>query len=268
MLGMPLGAKTGKVREGFGLPGSPVPPPPPKSPAFGRWTVILSVAIHGFVLFGLFQAAAGFSGEDQRPTIIEVDFLSPPAPEPAPEPAAEPLPPAQEAPPPEVAPGPVTPPVPQPEPLAPSPPEPEVRPPPSKPPPPERKARSAPEVKSTASDKPAPVVMAPPAVAPAIPEQNGLLPLRDDSLAAYGRQIWARIERRKPRNIHSPGVATVTFALAADGSLLSATLSAASGVASLDQAALATVSAAAPFPPPPAGASPGQLVFSIPFQFR
>ena len=100
------------------------------------------------------------------------------------------------------------------------------------------------------------------------PRENGLLPLRDESLAAYNRLVWARIERRKPRDIHAPGVATVTFALGADGSLLSARLSAGSGVETLDRAALDAVAASAPFPPPPPGASPAQLVFSIPFQFR
>jgi len=101
-----------------------------------------------------------------------------------------------------------------------------------------------------------------------LPRQDGLLPLPDDALAAYSRQVWARIERRKPRDIHAPGVATVTFALAADGSLLSARLSAGSGNDGLDHAALDAVAAAAPFSPPPAGISPARLVFSIPFQFR
>ena len=100
------------------------------------------------------------------------------------------------------------------------------------------------------------------------PPENGLLPLRDESLAAYSRLVWARIERRKPRYIHAPGVATVTFALGTDGSLLFARLSAASGVESLDHAALDAVAASAPFPPAPPGVSPAQLVFSIPFQFR
>jgi protein TonB len=64
------------------------------------------------------------------------------------------------------------------------------------------------------------------------------------------------------------GSTTVSFAVSSDGSLLSVTVSQSSGKASLDQAALAAVRAAAPFPPPPAGAGPADLVFSLAFDYH
>ena len=268
--GVPSGTKSEAVRGSPVFPGPPVLPAPPKRPAVGRWTLMLSLGIHAFVLVSLFQAAAGIGGEDREPAVIDVDFIPPPAPEPPPAPAP-PLPPSVAEPtPPPPADAPEPPPPPPPPtttPIAAPAPEP-PRPPPSKPPP-VRKPRPAPEAHPTTDDRPPAVVAVTPAEPPpAASERDGLLPLHDDSLAAYGRRVWARVERRKPRDIHTSGVATVTFALAADGSLLSASLSASSGIASLDRAALATVAAAAPFPPPPPGASPAQLVFAIPFDFH
>ncbi|MEI6557085.1 MAG: TonB family protein, partial [Rhodospirillaceae bacterium] len=153
-----------------------------------------------------------------------------------------------------------------------------IKPAPVRPPAPARTTRTVvtPPARRPAETRPAPEPRSVPAAtaAPDLPpsrpgpETGGLLPVPSERLAAYGRLVWTRIERRKPRDVHSPGIATITFALAADGTLLSASLGASSSVASLDRAALAAVAAAAPFPAAPAGATPAQLIFTIPFQFR
>ena len=88
------------------------------------------------------------------------------------------------------------------------------------------------------------------------------------ALAAYQRQLWARIAARKPAGIRLAGVATVRFAVAGDGALVAVDLAASSGNTALDRLALRTVRNASPFPPPPATAKEEQLVFTIPFSFH
>ena len=226
----------------------------------------LSIVLHGVALFSLFGSGVGLGSQELLETVVDVDFVTPAAPEPAPEPEPQPVaapepPPETPAPPPPSAP----PPPPPPAEAETPPPPPEV-----KPAPPVRKPKPAPEARPVQKRAPAPVTASAPAT-PAVslsPRQDGVLSLPDDALTAYSRVVWARIERRKPRDIHAPGVATVTFALGADGALLSTRLGAGSGNDGLDRAALDAVAAAAPFPPPPAGVSPAKLVFSIPFQFH
>lgn len=88
------------------------------------------------------------------------------------------------------------------------------------------------------------------------------------ALAAYQRQLWARISARKPSGIHLAGVATVRFSVRDDGALIDVELAASSGNAALDRLALRTVRNAAPFPTPPTGVERDQLVFTIPFSFH
>lgn len=87
------------------------------------------------------------------------------------------------------------------------------------------------------------------------------------ALAAYQRQLWARISARKPAGIHLAGVATLRFTVGDDGALVAVELVASSGNAALDRLALRTVRNAAPFPPPP-DVERDQLVFTIPFSFH
>jgi protein TonB len=87
-------------------------------------------------------------------------------------------------------------------------------------------------------------------------------------LRAYARQLWAQIERQRPRDFSAPGVAQVAFTLLADGRLASLSLASVSGSQGLDRIALETVRAAAPFPPPPPGILADQLSFVVPFRFR
>ena len=112
------------------------------------------------------------------------------------------------------------------------------------------------------SDAAAAVVPTP----PASPSGSGAA--ADDALALYAQAVWTRIAAHKPRGVRLPGTATVTFTIAPDGGLLSAALSTSNGSAILNEVALETLRAAAPFPLPPPGANAAQLTFSIPFHFR
>lgn len=87
-------------------------------------------------------------------------------------------------------------------------------------------------------------------------------------LAAYQRQLWARISARKPAGIHLDGVASVRFSVGEKGALTAVELAASSGNAALDRLALRTVRNAAPFPAPPVGVEGDQRVFTIPFSFH
>jgi len=87
------------------------------------------------------------------------------------------------------------------------------------------------------------------------------------SAGAYAARVRADIGRHKPKAV-GVGSATVTFAIGESGGLRSVRISRSSGKAQLDQAALASVRSAAPFPPPPAGLNPGDLSYAIQIFFR
>lgn len=91
---------------------------------------------------------------------------------------------------------------------------------------------------------------------------------REQALNAYSRDIWRRIAARKPKGLNLSGTTLVSFIVAADGQLLAATVERSSGNRDLDRLALATIDAAAPFPPPPVGVSAAPLSFAIPFDFH
>ena len=89
-----------------------------------------------------------------------------------------------------------------------------------------------------------------------------------DILRAYAADLWAAIARHKPANIRRSGSAAVTFTVGADGNLDAIRISTSSGDDGLDEVALASIRAAVPFTPPPAGATEAQLTFKVPFHFR
>jgi len=70
----------------------------------------------------------------------------------------------------------------------------------------------------------------------------------------YPGQVMRRISRVPRPRTSARGEAVITFTIAANGSLASAGVAGSSGSVSLDQAALAVVRMAQPFPPPPTGA--------------
>lgn len=63
------------------------------------------------------------------------------------------------------------------------------------------------------------------------------------------------------------GTVVVRFTVSPAGELLSREVASSSGSAMLDEAAVRSLERAAPFPPIPAGASPGPLVVSVPFKY-
>jgi TolA protein len=99
------------------------------------------------------------------------------------------------------------------------------------------------------------------------PATRGRVSASQGAVQNYGAAVRARIARNKPGGAVG-GQVTIAFALSTSGSLVSARVTRSSGNASLDARALAAVRGSSPFPPPPAGAAPGQLRFSIFFQFR
>jgi protein TonB len=64
------------------------------------------------------------------------------------------------------------------------------------------------------------------------------------------------------------GTTIVAFGLTSTGALAYARIARSSGSAANDRIAIAAVRGAAPFPTPPAGATPGQLQFTIPYYFQ
>lgn len=88
---------------------------------------------------------------------------------------------------------------------------------------------------------------------------------------AVGRfvsDLRLRLARSKPRGLRTSGVVVVTFALLPSGELDYAHVAKSSGKPQLDEAALAGVRRAAPFPRPPASMQRSELVFSVPYQFE
>lgn len=86
---------------------------------------------------------------------------------------------------------------------------------------------------------------------------------RDD----YLRMVWTRVMRFRPERITLTGTAVLRFTLAADGSLVNASVADSSGSGLLDRAALNALERAAPFPVPPSSVG-DSLTFEIPFTFR
>ena len=89
----------------------------------------------------------------------------------------------------------------------------------------------------------------------------------------WHRQIAIQLERHKSypavaRAQGETGVATVAFAIGRDGRVRSERLVQSSHSAALDEAALATVHRAAPFPQPPAGLLGEHFDFTVPIRFN
>ena len=80
----------------------------------------------------------------------------------------------------------------------------------------------------------------------------------------YAASVRTAIGRHRPA-ARGGGRATVSFSIGPAGGLQGVRIARSSGKAQLDQAAIATVQSAAPFPPPPAGVNP---TFSIQIYFH
>jgi periplasmic protein TonB len=88
------------------------------------------------------------------------------------------------------------------------------------------------------------------------------------SIMSYAAFVRARVAGNKPSGGGSNGTVVVTFRVTAAGGLSSVSVTRSSGNSALDQLAVSAVRGAAPFPTPPAGATPAQLFFAIPFHFQ
>ncbi len=92
------------------------------------------------------------------------------------------------------------------------------------------------------------------------------------AVSSYQAQVLAHLSRHR---IYPPeassrgitGVATVRFALASNGQVLSSALALSSGAALLDEAAVAMVRRASPFPPFPPGLGHSRMDFAAPIRF-
>lgn len=87
-------------------------------------------------------------------------------------------------------------------------------------------------------------------------------------LDAYSSSIWLRLAQHRPRSVRGAGTARVVFGLDASGRVRFARLARSSGSAVFDQASVAAVRAAAPFPAPPATLNESELVFEAPIESR
>jgi protein TonB len=88
------------------------------------------------------------------------------------------------------------------------------------------------------------------------------------SMLSYAARVRAQVASHKPSGAGARGTAVVSFGVTTSGGLSYASISRSSGDQALDRLALSAVRGASPFPAPPAGASPRQLRFSIPFHFQ
>ncbi len=88
-------------------------------------------------------------------------------------------------------------------------------------------------------------------------------------IGTYWNSVRAKVSRNKGQNSSGRrGIVVVAIGVTRSGGLQFARISRSSGVATLDQAALAAVRRAAPFPPPPEGTPAALLLKSVPLDFR
>ncbi len=85
-------------------------------------------------------------------------------------------------------------------------------------------------------------------------------------LDAYSSSVWARLAQHRPRSVRGAGTARVVFGLDASGRVRFVRLARSSGSAVFDQASVAAVRSAAPFPAPPVTLNESELVFEAPIE--
>lgn len=131
---------------------------------------------------------------------------------------------------------------------------------------------TAEEPKPIEEEKPVavPVEEQAPQVATLIEQSSGQAQEGGDTTQrrAYLGQVRKTLERAKvnPRSVHS-GTVLVRFTVGPKGELLSRTIQQSSGSKILDDAAMAALDRAAPFPPLPQEIARGPLEVQVPFRF-
>ena len=89
-------------------------------------------------------------------------------------------------------------------------------------------------------------------------------------ITVWQRSLMRRLEAAKRGLLHqvrSAGIVLISFEIDRTGHLSSVYVTTGSGSAALDDAAVALVRRAAPFPAPPTGASPHDMSFAVPIRF-
>lgn len=84
----------------------------------------------------------------------------------------------------------------------------------------------------------------------------------------YLSRVMAQLNRARPAGTGDTGRVVVRFVIQRSGAATAIALARPSGVAAIDQAALAMVRRAAPFPPLPAEFAPASMSLSLPINFR
>ncbi|NKB16676.1 MAG: TonB family protein [Sphingomonadales bacterium] len=85
---------------------------------------------------------------------------------------------------------------------------------------------------------------------------------------AYLGKLRSRIEEKKVNpNSRDAGIVVVRFTVDAKGTLVSSEVASSSGSKRLDDAALAAVARASPYPPFPDGIDTSTIVVNVPFRF-
>jgi protein TonB len=90
----------------------------------------------------------------------------------------------------------------------------------------------------------------------------------DGEAARYPADVLRKLRRVLRSTNGLSGEVVVRFTVLADGSVAGISIGRSSGNAAIDQAGLATVSRAAPFPPIPDGANRADWTFDVPLEFR
>ncbi|MET0638554.1 MAG: TonB family protein, partial [Hyphomicrobium sp.] len=98
--------------------------------------------------------------------------------------------------------------------------------------------------------------------------ENGRVSASRGNALSYGASVRAQLARNKPSSDGIRGTVRVSFGIAMDGGLRYLRLSESSGIAKLDEAALAAIRKTIPFGPPPSDLTSAQLSYVIPFYFR
>lgn len=97
---------------------------------------------------------------------------------------------------------------------------------------------------------------------------SGRVSASTGSAVNYAALVRARVAARRPSGSGRDGTVVITFGVTRSGGLDFTRVLRSSGDTGLDNSVLAAVRSAAPFPIPPPNASPVQLRFTMPFDFR
>jgi protein TonB len=97
---------------------------------------------------------------------------------------------------------------------------------------------------------------------------SGRISASTGAILTYAALVRAHVAGNRPSGSTPGDTSIVAFGLTTTGAIAYARIARSSGNTANDRIALAAVRGAAPFPPPPAGATPGQLQFTIPYYFQ